>query len=325
MTTSLIATQLERLVYADKGPKVVALGGGHGLAVTLRAVRSYAGEITAVVAVADDGGSSGRLTSGLGIPPPGDIRRCLLALTPDRTIWAELFEYRFAGGDIEDHSLGNLLLAALSEITGDFGAAVEVAGRMLQIVGRVVPAANKAAELRALVDGQEIVGQAEITKTRGIASISLAPEDLEPNPTALAAIAGADQIILGPGSLFTSLLAVLLVPGIAEAWQKSAARKVFVLNLIDQDGETMGLSGADHLRILAATGRIGGPGVVVVHDGRLSLPARHEAITVDADTALAWGWDVATADVVDPDADWPEHQATSLGKMLASLANQFTD
>ena len=325
MTTPLIATQLERLVYADQGPKVVALGGGHGLAVTLRAVQSYAGEITAVVAVADDGGSSGRLTTGLGIPPPGDIRRCLLALTPDRTIWAELFEFRFAGGDIEDHSLGNLLLAALTEITGDFGTAVEAAGRMLEAVGRVVPAANEPAELRALIDGREIVGQAEITKTRGIVSVSLAPEDLEANPTALGAIANADQIILGPGSLFTSLLAVLLVPGIAEAWQKSAARKVFVLNLIDQDGETMGLSGADHLRVLAATGGIGGPGVVVVHDGKLSIPPGHKAITVDADTALAWGWDVATGDVVDPDAGWPEHQPESLGKVLASLANRFSD
>ena len=325
MTSSLVASQLERLVYANKGPKVVALGGGHGLAVTLRAVQSYAGEITAVVAVADDGGSSGRLTSGLGIPPPGDIRRCLLALTPDRTIWAQLFEYRFAGGDIEDHSLGNLLLAALSEITGDFGAAVEIAGRMLGTVGRVVPAANEPAELRALVGGQEVVGQAEITRTRGIVSIALAPEDLKPNPTALAAIARADQLILGPGSLFTSLLAVMLVPGMAEAWQKSAARKVFVLNILDQDGETIGLSGADHLRVLATTGGIGGPGVVVVHDGELAIPAGHKGMTVDGDTAFAWGWDVAAADLVDSGADWPEHDAVSLGTILARLANQVTD
>jgi uncharacterized cofD-like protein len=325
MTTPLVATQLERLVYTEKGPKVVALGGGHGLAVTLRAVQSYAGEITAVVAVADDGGSSGRLTSGLGIPPPGDIRRCLLALSPERTIWAQLFEYRFAGGDIEDHSLGNLLLAALSEITGDFGAAVEVAGHMLQIVGRVVPVAKEPAELRGKAEGREVVGQAEITKTSGIEAMSLGPDHIEANPAAVAAIAEADQVILGPGSLFTSLLAVLMVPGIAEAWQKSAARKVFVLNLIDQDGETMGLSGADHLRVLAATGGIGGPGVVVVNDGKLSIPAGHRAISVDADTALAWGWDVATSDVVDADADWPEHQATSLGKILASLASQVTD
>ena len=142
------------------GPKVVALGGGHGLACTLKAVKAYASEITAIVAVADDGGSSGRLTSGLGVPPPGDIRRCLLALTPERSIWAELFAHRFSGGDIEDHSLGNLLLAALADITGDFAAGVDVAGQMLSVVGKVVPAANEPAELRAIAGGREVVGQA---------------------------------------------------------------------------------------------------------------------------------------------------------------------
>ncbi|HKY47840.1 MAG TPA: gluconeogenesis factor YvcK family protein, partial [Acidimicrobiia bacterium] len=170
MTAPLLATRLERLPAPAEGPKVVALGGGHGLAVTLKAVQGYAGEITAIVAVGDDGGSSGRLTSGLGIPPPGDIRRCLLALTPDTTLWSELFAYRFSGGDVEDHSLGNLLLAALNDITGDFGAAVDAAGRILKTVGRVVPAATEPAELLAIADGREMRGQAEITKARDIES-----------------------------------------------------------------------------------------------------------------------------------------------------------
>ncbi|MFN2485935.1 MAG: 2-phospho-L-lactate transferase CofD family protein, partial [Acidimicrobiia bacterium] len=153
MTVVATMPQRELIDTELAGPKVVALGGGHGLAVTLKAVQAYASEITAIVAVADDGGSSGRLTSGLGVPPPGDIRRCLLALAPEGTIWAELFAHRFSGGDIEDHSLGNLLLAALTEITGDFATAVDVAGRILDIVGRVVPAANEPAVLRAVADG----------------------------------------------------------------------------------------------------------------------------------------------------------------------------
>jgi uncharacterized cofD-like protein len=292
------------------------LGGGHGLAITLKAVRTYASQITAVVAVADDGGSSGRLTSGLGIPPPGDIRRCLLALTPDISLWSELFSYRFSGGDIEDHSLGNLLLVALNDITGDFAAAVDAAGRILKTVGRVVPAATDAAELRAVAAGREIVGQAEITKLQGIEAMSLGPEDLTANPAALSAIAEADQLILGPGSLYTSLMAVLLVPGIAEAWQSSRAQRFFVLNLIDQDGETLGLTGSDHLRVLASLGGIGGPGIVIAHEGPMATPAGHQPVSVDGGTALVWGWDVAAVSLVDDLADWPEHDVGALGRTL---------
>jgi uncharacterized cofD-like protein len=321
VTTTALASQEQRIAGTDRRPKVVALGGGHGLAITLKAVQSYASEITAIVAVADDGGSSGRLTSGLGIPPPGDIRRCLLALTPDISLWTELFAYRFSGGDIEDHSLGNLLLAALTDITGDFAAAVDAAGRILKTAGRVVPAATEAAELRAVAGGKEIIGQAEITKSPEIEAMSLGPDKLTANPVALAAMAEADQLILGPGSLFTSLLAVLLVPGVAEAWQSSRANRVFVLNLLDQDGETLNLTGADHMRVLAAMGGIGGPGVVVTHHGTLSTPAGHRAVSVDADTALAWGWDVIAADLVDRSVDWPEHDATSLGAVLARLVH----
>lgn len=321
MTTTALATQEERIAARDRGLKVVALGGGHGLAITLKAVQSYASEITAIVAVADDGGSSGRLTSGLGIPPPGDIRRCLLALTPDVSLWSELFAYRFSGGDIEDHSLGNLLLAALNDITGDFAAAVDAAGRILKTVGRVVPVATEAAELRAIAHGREIVGQAEITRATGIEAMSIGPDGLTANPAALVAISEADQLILGPGSLYTSLMAVLLVPGIAEAWQNSRAHRLFVLNLIDQAGETLGLSGSDHLRILASFGGIGGPGVVIAHDGPIATPAGHSPVSVDADAALAWGWDVVTASLVDNLAEWPEHDPISLGRVLSQTVS----
>lgn len=314
------ATRLEEILLDPSGPKVVAIGGGHGLSITLEAIQAYASEITAVVAVADDGGSSGRLTSGLGIPPPGDIRRCLLALTPDPTILSELFAYRFPAGDIEDHSLGNLLLAALTDLTGDFGAGVDLAGQMLRAVGRVVPAANQAAQLTAIIGGERIGGQALITKTRGgISSMEVGPDDLTANPTALAAIAAADQVVLGPGSLFTSLMAVLLVPGIAQAWTNSRAKKVFVLNLIEQDGETLGLRGADHLSALSKIGEIQGPGTVVSHKGSLVGPPDLTRVTVSPDDALAEGWRVVEADLIDPDGDWPAHEPMALGQVLAHL------
>ena len=313
-------TRLDEIILDPSGPKVVAIGGGHGLAITLEAIQAYASEITAVVAVADDGGSSGRLTSGLGIPPPGDIRRCLLALTPDPTILSELFAYRFPAGDIEDHSLGNLLLAALTDLTGDFGAGVDLAGQMLRAVGRVVPAAHQAAQLTAIVGGEKVSGQALITKARGgVSAMEVGPDDLTANPAALAAIAEADQVVLGPGSLFTSLMAVLLVPGVAAAWTGSRARKVFVLNLIEQDGETLGMSGADHLAALSKMAGIEGPGTVVSHRGGFVGPAGLARVTLAEEESLSGGWDVVEADLIDPEGDWPAHEPMALGQLLAQL------
>jgi uncharacterized cofD-like protein len=317
---TVAATQLEEILLDPSGPKVVALGGGTGLSITLEAVQSYASEITAVVAVADDGGSSGRLTSGLGIPPPGDIRRCLLALTPEPSVWSELFAYRFQAGDIEDHSLGNLLLAALTDLTGDFGGAVDLAGKLLRTVGKVVPAANEPAALTAVVGGRRVEGQAVITKARGgISAMELGPKGLSANPAALAAIASADQIVLGPGSLYTSLMAVLLVPGIREVWQGSRGKKVFVLNLLGQDGETLGMDGNDHLLALAELADIRGPGAVISHMGELDVPAGLKAVTVDQDDASRWGWQVVHHDVAALDVEWPAHDPMSLGRVLGEL------
>ncbi|HEY7564098.1 MAG TPA: gluconeogenesis factor YvcK family protein [Acidimicrobiia bacterium] len=315
------ATQLDELLLDPKGPKVAALGGGHGLSITLEALQSYASEITAVVAVADDGGSSGRLTTGLGVPPPGDIRRCLLALTPDPSVWSELFAYRFQAGDIEDHSLGNLLLAALTDLTGDFASAVELAGRLLRTVGKVIPAANEPAILTATIGGRVIAGQAAITKARGgVTTMALGPVGISANPNALAAIASADQIVLGPGSLFTSLMAVLMVPGIVDAWKSSKASKVFVLNLLGQDGETLGLDGAGHLAALADMAGVTGPGTVLGQEGTFPVPPGVAAVAVGVDEAARYGWDLVTADLCDLAPDWPAHEPMALGRALAELA-----
>src|SRR5690606_27921632 len=188
------------------GPSVVAIGGGHGLSAALEAVQLYAGKVTAVVSVADDGGSSGRLIQGMRIPAPGDIRRCLLALTPEPTLISALFAPRFSSGGVMAPSLGNRMLAALTDLFGDFETAVSAAGRMLGAVGEVIPATTAPVALRARIAGEIVEGQVSIGKSLAqIEMIELTPEDTSPNLRPLEAVAGADQIVIGPGAPFISL------------------------------------------------------------------------------------------------------------------------
>lgn len=316
-TSPIPQTALEPLLLDPHGPSVVALGGGHGLAAVLEAVQLYAGKVTAIVSVADDGGSSGRLIEGMDIPAPGDIRRCLLALTPEPSLVSELFAHRFSAGDVMDHSLGNLMLAALTDLFGDFGSAVSAAGRMLRAVGEVVPATNTPVGLRAVVDGSAVEGQRLISKTRGnITSIELTQPG-SASLVALEAIVEADQIVIGPGSLYTSLIATLLVGDLASAVMAAKARRVFVCNLVTQDGETWQLDGAGHVDALSFHGGIDGPGTIVVHDGPLEVPTGHARIDVDGPLVGTWG--VRRADVADPAADWPSHDPFALAQVLESL------
>jgi uncharacterized cofD-like protein len=232
-----------------KGPAVVALGGGHGLATALRAIRRYAGAITAVVSVADDGGSSGRLRRDFGVMPPGDLRRCLVALADDDT-WAGAFQHRFTGGELDGHALGNLILVGLADTLGDFTAALDEAGRVLGAVGRVLPATTEAVVLKAALANGEVAGQVAVQNSHGIRRVELVPSDAPASPDAVAAIAAADQIVLAPGSLYTSLLPVLCVPGIRDAIGAARARVVQVANLRQEVPETLGLDGTDHLQAL---------------------------------------------------------------------------
>lgn len=308
----------ESLLLDREGPSVVAIGGGHGLAAALEAIQLYAGRVTAIVSVADDGGSSGRLTQAMGMPAPGDVRRCLLALSPEPSIATELFAHRFDRGDVSDHSLGNLMLAALTEIFGDFEMAVDAAARMLGAVGAVIPATSEPVGLRAVIDGQTVDGQVSIALARGlIESIELTGAEPRPSKRALEEIARADQIVLGPGSLFTSVIAALLVPGLSEAVAASPGRKVFVSNLIDQDGETWGLPGAAHLEALQRFGGVDGPGMVVAHDGPLEVPEGHRRVAYEEDSVGMWG--IYLADVADPTADWPAHDPFALSRVLEML------
>jgi uncharacterized cofD-like protein len=237
-------------------PRVVAVGGGHGLAATLRAVRRNATEITAVVSVADDGGSSGRLRRQLGIVPPGDIRKCLVALAEDHSPLAEAFEQRFESesAELTGHALGNLVLAGLVATTGDLQHALDEAGRLVGAVGRVVPAAREPVVLKAVSSAGEVEGQTAVAGTVEIEKVLLVPPDPPASQVALEALEAADQVVVGPGSLFTSVLAAAAVPQIAAAVCKSRARKVYVANLRPEAAETEGYDVAAHVAALEAHG-----------------------------------------------------------------------
>jgi len=315
------ATQpaLEPLLLDPLGPTVTAIGGGRGQAAALEAIQTYASEISALVTVADDGGSFGRLTES-GIPPLGDARRCLLALAPAPTLWSELFAHRFRGGDIREHS-GNLILAALSDIFGDFQSAVSAAEKMLGSLGRVIPVADRAVTLTAVVDGRRVTGQAAVAESGGrISDLGINPPGTAAARPALEAVAGADQIVIGPGSLYTSVISALMVQMLAPAVTAAPGQRVFVLNLVTQDDETRGMTGACHLEALSAHSGIEGPGVVVAHDGPLNPPAGHVPVTVSAEEASKLGWRVEHADVADERAGRLAHDPLKLGRILGELA-----
>ena len=246
--------------------RVVAIGGGTGLSTLLKGLKRYVmtpslatfgqptiHELCGVVTVSDDGGSSGRLRKEFNMLPPGDIRNCIVALSEDEALLSRLFQHRFQkGSGLEGHSFGNLFLAALTSITGDFAEAVRLSSEILLTRGHIYPATMSSVELEAsLEDGTRVRGETQITASKGkICELVLIPADVEPLPQTLAAIATADLITIGPGSLFTSLIPNLLVRGIPEAIAESPAIKVFVCNLMTQVNESLSLTSADHIRAL---------------------------------------------------------------------------
>ncbi|MDP9068912.1 MAG: YvcK family protein [Actinomycetota bacterium] len=296
----------------SKKVKVVGIGGGHGLAATLRAASLYADEIAAVVTVADDGGSSGRLSRELGIPPPGDIRNCLVALA-DGSALGDLYQHRFSAGALTGHTVGNLLIAALTEMTGDFAQAVRQAGELLGSRGAVYPATTERVQLGARVDGGTVSGQVAVAQSkRRIHEVYLDPPNPAAFPAAVDAIRAADQVVLGPGSLFTSLIATLLVPEIRAALLESSARMVFVCNNRIQKGETEGLDATAHFDALTAhlgTGRVD----AIVVQAPLLHPdgVRYEVAELSRSGAA-----VVEADVSDPAGG---HDPPKLAGVLGSL------
>jgi uncharacterized cofD-like protein len=237
----------------NRGPRIVTIGGGTGLSTLLRGLKRSSTNITAIVTVADDGGSSGRLRREIGVLPPGDIRNCIAALADEEKLLTELFQYRFRAGDgLVGHSFGNLFLTVLSEITGDFEQAVAASSKVLAIRGQVLPATLSDVRLWAeLADGRRIEGESSITEANGtIVRIGCLPANPPALPKALAAIAKADYIVIGPGSLYTSVIPNLLVPEIAAAIDQKQVPCVYVCNIMTQPGETQGYTVADHIRAI---------------------------------------------------------------------------
>jgi uncharacterized cofD-like protein len=248
--------------------RVVAIGGGTGLSTLLKGLKNYVtppgersrrpdepsiADLSAVVTVSDDGGSSGRLRKELNMLPPGDIRNCIVALSEDEALLSRLFQHRFLkGSGLEGHSFGNLFLAALTSITSDFSEAVRLSSEILLTRGHIYPSTTANIELEALMeDGTRVQGETKITASKGrIKELFLVPPDVEPLPQTLDAIARADLITIGPGSLFTSLIPNLLVRGMPQAIVDSPAVKVYVCNLMTQANESLGLTAADHIRAL---------------------------------------------------------------------------
>jgi uncharacterized cofD-like protein len=242
----------------ERGPRLVAIGGGTGLSSLLRGLKTYTNNLTAVVTVADDGGSSGMLRKDMGVLPPGDIRNCLAALSNDETMLTQLFQYRFgSGAGLNGHTLGNLLITAMADITGSFEEAVAEAGRVLAVKGRVLPSTlhdvRLVAEVKLPKNTADVVvkGESQITKSAGkVRRVWLEPDNPLAFPPAIQAILSADLIIIGPGSLYTSILPNLLVPDLAEALRVSRGLKFYVCNVATQPGETDGYTVGDHARTI---------------------------------------------------------------------------
>jgi uncharacterized cofD-like protein len=317
-----------------RGPKIVALGGGTGLSTLLRGIKTYSANITAVVTVADDGGSSGRLRREIGVLPPGDIRNCLAALADEETLLAELFQYRFQGGTgLSGHSFGNLFLAAMADITGDLEQAVVASSQVLAVRGEVLPATLTDVTLWAeLADGRRIQGESSIAEARGkIVRVGCVPETPPPLPRVIEAIAKAEVIVIGPGSLYTSVIPNLLVPDIVEAIARSSALRIYVCNIMTEPGETDGYTVSDH--ILAIDRACGDRPVfdaVVVQKSKPSARSliryaqkQSHPVDLDLDVVERLGRHIILANIMSEDRESGMVRHDSL-KLARTLAQQFS-
>ena len=318
--------------------RVVSIGGGHGLSALLEGLKKYthsesdAGpvvDITAIVTVTDDGGSSGRLRREFDVLPPGDIRNCMVALSEDGALLSRLFQYRFkAGHGLKGHSFGNLFLTALTEITGDFPDAVKSSAEVLKIAGRIFPSTAANVSLEAVLDdGRVLRGESRISRSRRrIREIRLQPGRVRPLKDTLAAIESADLITLGPGSLFTSLIPNLLVSGIPKAIRNSKARKAYFVNLMTQPGETTNFSASDH--VAAIERHAGGKLLdsVVVSTSRISPALRsryaeQNASPIEHDTPALkeMGLEVIGADLLQR-GQRVRHNPDAIARVVMNLA-----
>jgi uncharacterized cofD-like protein len=317
----------------NKGPKIVTIGGGTGLSTLLRGLKEYSAHITAIVTVADDGGSSGRLRREIGVLPPGDIRNCLAALADEEKLLTELFQYRFQAGDgLVGHSFGNLFLTAMSEIAGDLEQAIAASSQVLAIRGKVLPATLDDVSLWAkLSDGREIEGESNITKAGGqITEIGCFPEKPSALPAAIEAIQEADYIIIGPGSLYTSVIPNLLVPEIAQAIAKAQVPRIYVCNIMTQPGETQGYSVADHIRAIDRACGQNLFNAVLAHKRHPSPKSlrryakeNSHPVFLDREAVTQLGRRIVLANVMDedPQTGYVRHNSQRLARVLLRWCN----
>jgi uncharacterized cofD-like protein len=314
----------------ERGPKIVVIGGGTGLSALLRGLKTFSNNLTAIVTVADDGGSSGELRKSMGVLPPGDIRNCLASLSNDEALLTQIFQYRFAAGaGLNGHTLGNLLITALADITGSFEEAVAESGRVLAVQGQVLPATLH--DVRLVADLKQPEGAADL-RVEGESQIPIVPGQvqrvwLEPNnplayPPTVQAILSAELIILGPGSLYTSILPNLLVPDLAEALKASRALKFYICNVATQPGETDGYSCGDHIHTIEK--HLGGrifDLVVCNQNFKSPLPENIEWVTIDKD--IQDEYPIYRADLLDESNPW-RHDSAKLAQVIVDLFNERT-
>ena len=319
----------------DMGPHVVAIGGGTGLSVLLRGIKDYTSNIAAIVTVGDDGGSSGRLREHFGIVPPGDIRNCLVALADTEPVMESLFQYRFKGsGDLSGHSFGNLFLTAMLEVTdGDIEKALRQSNKVLRVRGRVIPSSHTPVRLIArMANGQRKEGESHIGEAGNrIDEISIEPVDAKAPAEALQAIAKADVILLGPGSLYTSVIPNLLVPGIADAIRANPAPKVYICNVMTQPGETDDYSALDHLKAIE---KHGGKGLIdlMVVNKQIPSPELLQKYAEDSSTPVltdqeeieALGVRIIGADLISEE-NLVRHDPDKLFKLIRRLVFNLKD
>ena len=317
-----------------RGPKIVAIGGGTGLSTMLRGLKLHTRNLTAIVTVADDGGGSGVLREDLGMPPPGDIRHCMEALANAEPVMEQLLSYRFPSGSgrLTGQSFGNLILAALNGIYPSFDEAVARMSEVLAISGRILPVTNENVQLEATFEnGTSVVGESKIFQFKKeqdcrIRSVRLLPERPAALPAAVEAIEEAELFLLGPGSLYTSVIPNLLVDGIAEAVCRSKALKLYICNIMTQDGETEGMTASDHVAALLDHS---GPGLVdlclcnsaPVRPGLLERYREEDAIpiTVDKEAIEALGVELVTRPVSSETSNYARHSVTRLAQAVMEI------
>ena len=309
------------------GLALAVFGGGTGLHSLLKGIKAFTGNITAVVAVSDDGGSSGILRKEFDMLPPGDIRNCLVALADEESLMSELFRYRFENSDLGGHSFGNIFITALAKITGDFGKAIHLANRILSVRGRVLPATLDKVSLEAVHDdGTKTTGEARISKSgKRIRRLNLRPCPGRPTQEVLGALRSADLLVFGPGSLFTSILPPMMNMGMVEEISASPAKKVYICNIMTQPGETDGFSVADHVEAMYDNTAGDLFDYIVINNGSLPEPilARYaregaEPVSLDAERLKRWKAQMVAGDLVCTEA-YARHDPEKLARVVMGI------